>query len=51
MIREELGRENIVLRQRKRAMGFDEKLEQSRGSELARKCLRLIKNGGLEEKG
>lgn len=46
MIREELGREKLILRQRKRAMGFEEKLEQRRGSMLARECLRFGGNWG-----
>ncbi|XP_051169309.1 uncharacterized protein LOC127286774 [Leptopilina boulardi] len=49
MLREELGREKIVLRQRKRAMGLEEKLGQGRGSSLAQECWRLVKNG--ENKG
>ncbi|XP_043464490.1 uncharacterized protein LOC122499949 [Leptopilina heterotoma] len=45
MLREELGREKVVLRQRKRAMGLEEKLELGRGSDIARECLRMVKKG------
>ncbi|XP_043468318.1 uncharacterized protein LOC122502364 [Leptopilina heterotoma] len=44
MLREELGREKLVCRQRKRVMGMEEKLKQGRGSCLARKCYKVIKD-------
>lgn len=45
MLREELEREKMVVRQRKRAWRFEEKLRQGGGSEWARMCL-----GKIEER-
>lgn len=53
MVREEVGREKIVLRQRKRAIGLENKLEHGRGSDIARECLivRLLKQGDTKRRG
>ncbi|XP_043481252.1 uncharacterized protein LOC122510560 [Leptopilina heterotoma] len=45
MVREELGREKMVTKQRRRARNYEEKLEQGRGSKIAGMCWRLIKEG------
>ncbi|XP_043465341.1 uncharacterized protein LOC122500467 [Leptopilina heterotoma] len=42
MLREELEREKMVVRQRKRAWRFEEKLRQGGGSDWARMCLEKI---------
>ncbi|XP_051156194.1 uncharacterized protein LOC127278503 [Leptopilina boulardi] len=45
MLREELGREKLVIRQRRRAMGLEEKLKQGKGSQVAQMCWALVKEG------
>ena len=42
MLREELGREKLVSKQRKRAWNFEEKLKNGRGSKIAQVCLQEI---------
>lgn len=45
MLREELSREKMVTRQRRRARSFEEKLERGGGSKIAQVCWELIKKG------
>ena len=42
MLREEIGREKLVSKQRKRAWSFEEKLKNGRGSKVAQVCLQEI---------
>jgi len=50
MIREELQREKLRTRAGRRAWSFEKRLEEGRGSELARECRREIRERGLEGK-
>lgn len=43
LVREKLQRDKLVESAEKRAWGFEERLEEAKGSNLARKCLRKIK--------
>ncbi|XP_051161831.1 uncharacterized protein LOC127281899 [Leptopilina boulardi] len=45
MLREEMGREKMVTRQRRRARNFEQKLEQGKGSKIAQTCWGLIREG------
>ena len=42
VLREEIGREKLVSKQRKRAWNFEEKLKNGRGSKVAQVCLQEI---------
>ena len=42
ILREETEREKVVIRQRKRAWNFEDKLRRSEGSKIAQTCLREI---------
>lgn len=43
LVREKLQREKLVGKAGKRAYGFDERLKEGKGSILARKCLREMR--------
>ena len=49
MLREETGREKIIIRQRKRAWNFEDKLRRGEGSKIAQACLREILGREREE--
>jgi len=53
MVREELQRDKLRGRAGKRAWGFEERLAEGRGSELAKKCWEEIraKKGGVYQGG
>ena len=42
MLKEEIGREKLVSKQRKRAWNFEEKLMNGKGSKVAQICLQEI---------
>jgi len=50
LVREELQREKLKGRAGRRAWGYEKRLEQGRGNELARKCWEEIKERGREGK-
>ena len=49
MLREEAGREKVVIRQRKRASNFEDKLRRGEGRKIVQVCLRKIL--GRERRG
>lgn len=51
MIKEELQRDIIREKAGKRAWGFENKMEEGRGSELARRCWKEIREEGKVGKG
>lgn len=50
MVREELQREKIKFRAAKRAWGFERRIEQKRGGELAEKCWEEVRKRGKKGK-
>ncbi|XP_051165700.1 uncharacterized protein LOC127284347 [Leptopilina boulardi] len=42
MLREELGREKMLVRQRRRAWGFEEKLREGRGNQFTQRCREMV---------
>lgn len=49
MLREEIGREKLVVRQRKRAWNFEERMRQGKGNRWTQLCWNFIKD--REERG
>lgn len=50
MLREELGREKMCVRQRNRAWGFEEKMRQGRGCSWTRICWMQVKEREVKRK-